>query len=116
MAATQFTSTVATPGTPQRLTAGATPALPTLSGGLSGTITPSGRQIRVTANPGTTATKSLFIGGPSLSVSGNSGWSEKLAPGASVTLEAPGNDGACNAGDYFVDTDGTVAKYGVSVL
>lgn len=113
--ATMFTSTVATPGTPQRLTAGATPALPTLSGVLSGTITPRGAQIVVTADAGNTASKSLFIGGPSLNVAGNSGWAFKLAPGASAVIVSPGGS-AADSGDFFVDTDGALAKYGVEVV
>lgn len=116
MASTIFTSAVAAAGTPQRLTAGASPALPTISGFLSGTVTPRGSQIVVTADAGNTAGKTLWIGGPSLSVSGNSGWAYKLAPGASAVIAQLGGAGAVDAGDYWVDTDGTVAKYGVEVI
>lgn len=111
---TSFTSSVATPGTPQRLHIGATPALPTVSGVLSGTITPSGNQIVVTSDPANTAGKYLWIGGPAMSVSGNSGWSFKISPGGSAVISNV-QFGTPNVADWFIDTDGTTAKYGVEV-
>lgn len=115
MPATSFSSAVATPGTPQRLSAGATPALPVLSGMLAGTITPRGTKIIVTADPGNTAAKNLWIGGPSLNVAANTGWSIKLAPGVAMSICEISN-GSTDVADYWVDTDGTVAKYGVEVI
>jgi hypothetical protein len=114
MGVTVFTSAVAAAGTPQRLTAGASPALAVLSGGLAGTIPPRGGQIKVTADPANTAGKTLWIGGPALSVGGNSSWFAKLAPGA--TMDLADLPASIDPSDFFVDTDGTVAKYGVEVV
>lgn len=117
MGVTAFTSAVAAPGTPQRLVSGASPALPQLSGVLSGTITPRGGQIKLTADPGNTAGKYLWVGGPSLNVAGNNGWFAKVSPGQTVDLVELGG-GSVDVGDYFIDTDGVAgaAKYGVEVV
>jgi hypothetical protein len=110
-----WTASIATPGTKQRITDSPTPAMPTLSGALSGTITPRGTNITITSDPANTASKSVFLGSASLSVSGNTGWFAKLAPGASfVVAEISG--GATDAADIYYDTDGTTAKIGVELI
>lgn len=115
MPITSFTTAVATPGTPKRITDAPTPALPTLSGQLAGTITPRGTNILITADPGNTAAKFVWLGGPALNVGANTGWFAKLAPGVSETVATISN-GTTDAADIWFDTDGTVAKIGVEVI
>ena len=104
-----FSSSVASPGTPQRLTAGATPALPTISGVLACTLTPYGDHIVVQNSPSSAG--NLYVGAPTLSVSGKTGWYAILAPGAAYTTSVA--DNGSDLGLIYVDSDGA-ASYGVS--
>jgi hypothetical protein len=115
MAITRFTSTVATPGTPQRLIAGATPALATMSGAYSGTIAPWGSRIVVVADSGNTAGKSVIVGDSTLNVGTGAGIIAKIAPGAEEIIYQTSGAAKQDVGVFFVDTDGTVAKYVVRV-
>jgi hypothetical protein len=104
MPTTFFSATVATPGTPQRLTATTAPALPVISGGLAGTASPRGSVICFQASPANTAAKSIFIGAQGLSVSTKSGVGFILTPGAfSPAIEL--SNGTTDLADYWIDTD-----------
>jgi hypothetical protein len=77
--------TLATAGTPQRLTATTSPALPTItSNGQTQTVPTSAFQITIQSLD--TNTGKAYIGGPALNVGTKAACGAVLAPGASITL------------------------------
>lgn len=105
--ATQFFSTVVTTaGTPQRIIASTTPAQSAITGGLGGVIAPRGSCVVLQADAANTAAKSIFVGGPSMSVSAKTGIGFALTPGDRVVLRS---EGQIDLGGFWIDTDGTSA-------
>ena len=103
MPAQMFSTVVATPGTPQRVTPTDVPAQPVISGVLGGQATPRGSIIAFQASAANTATKSIFIGGPTMNVSALTGIGLALLPGQSVVLEL--STGTTDAADFWIDTN-----------
>ncbi len=116
MGAIMFSATVATPGTPQRLTNTTTPALPSVSGGLSGPMELRGASIIFQADPNNSATHDIYIGGPTMNVAARTGIGLALAPGAfSPPIEL---DGTTSLSDFYIDVDtgATVKNVFVTVI
>lgn len=109
MSTQMFSAVVAAPGTPQRLTSAMTPAQASLSGGLSGSISPRGCFISLTAPTTNTAGKFIYVGGPAMSVAGKTGIGFQIAPGAQPVIIFVA-DGETDLADYFIDTDSATAN------
>jgi hypothetical protein len=107
MPAQMFTTVVAVPGTPQRVTKTDVPAQPVISGVLAGQATPRGSILSFQASAANTAGKSIFIGGPTMSVAALTGIGLALLPGQSTVLEL--STGTTDAADFWIDTDSTNA-------
>jgi hypothetical protein len=105
MAQTYVCGPVTTPGTPQKLVAVIAPALATISGMLSGSISPRGAFVQVQAHPSNTAGKNIFLGTRSdMSISGKSGEGMALLTGQQPQqLFADG--GLIDLGEWYMDTD-----------
>ncbi len=118
MPAQFFSAKVTTAGTPQNLGASATPAGPVVSSGSQtfpqGSVEIGGSVILLQADPSNTAAKSIYVGGPGLSVSGRTGVGMVLAPGAFSPAIQVG-DGFARLTDFWIDTDGTSATEQVFV-
>lgn len=96
---------IAAPGTPQRLVVGASPALASISGVLSGSITPRGSYVSFQAHPGNTSGKTIFVStSPSMSVSGKTGLGVAVVTGA-APVQIFADDGLIDIGDFWIDTD-----------
>lgn len=111
-----FSAVVATPGTPQLLCGTTVPAQAAVTGPLGGTIPPRGTCIALSASAANTASKSIFWGAKTMSVSGKTGIGGALLPGASIVLPA---DNMVDLGDFWIDTDSVAAateKVFVTVL
>lgn len=104
MSIRMFSTSVAVPGTPQRLTANPTPAEAQISGVLSGQTSLRGSSVVVQAAPGNTASKYIYLGSSAMSVAAKTGIGIALAPGASVPLLQGDRDSALD--DVWIDTDG----------
>lgn len=114
MGATMFSATVAIPGTPQQLTKSTTPSLPAITGALAGTAELRGSLITFQADPTNTASKNIYIGGPSMNVAARTGIGLVLAPGAfSPLIEI---DGATTLADFWIDVDTAATIKNVFVL
>jgi hypothetical protein len=116
MAAKSFTVAVATPGTPQQLSKVINALVPQISGVLAGPVEERAAVIIFQADPGNTASKNIYIGGPTLNVGTRVGIGMALAPGAfSPPIEL---DGSVSLSDYWydIDTSATVKNLFVHVL
>jgi hypothetical protein len=103
-----FSAVVVTPGTPQKLQGTTVPAAAVISGGLAGIVAARGQTIVLSASAANTAAKSIFWGGPSMSVSAKTGIGGALLPGASIVI--PVNDTEVDLGDFWIDTDSVAAS------
>lgn len=99
-----FSASLVAIGTPQRLAGTTVPAQASVSGGLSGIIAPKGSCVIFQAGPGNTASKFVYIGGPTLNVAAKTGIGIALLPGAfSPAIVVTGD---CDLGDFWIDGDG----------
>jgi hypothetical protein len=99
-----FSASLVAIGTPQRLAGITVPAQASASGGLSGIIPPRGSCVIFQAAPANTATKFVYIGGPSLNVAAKTGIGMALLPGGfSPPIFVEGD---CDLGDFWIDGDG----------
>lgn len=103
-----FRATVASPGTPQQLTKTTSPSLPQISGALAGQASLRGSSIVFQADPANTAAKSIYIGGPAMSVSTKSNVGLILLPGVQAAAIYP--TGSTSLDDFYIDTDGAGAN------
>ena len=102
-----FSAVVATPGTPQRITSATVPAQAALTGALAGSLSVRGNSIIFQAAPSNTASKSIFIGGPTMNVAAKTGIGNVLTPGQfspSIYIS-----GTSDLGDFWIDTDSATA-------
>lgn len=116
MGAQSFTVAVTTPGTIQNLAKAISALVPQVSGVLSGPVEQRSAVIVFQADPGNTAAKNVYIGGPTLNVAGRVGIGMALAPGVfSPPVEL---NGAVSLADFWydIDTAATVKNLFVHVL
>lgn len=112
MSVSFYEVTIATPGTPQQLSKTLLPSGPTITMGgitsVAGGATQAFTQISIQAAPSNTATKSVFVGGPSMNRTTLVGVGAQLLPGAS-TPPIGQHGGAITLDDIWIDTDSTNA-------
>jgi hypothetical protein len=100
-----FAVTITTSGTPQKLSAATSPALPSMI--IGGVTYPSGsaatgfKQLVIQNPPGSTG--NLYVGGSALVKGTLANLGQVLIPGASITFGQWGGDGLLD--DIWVDTD-----------
>lgn len=100
-----FSTTLATPGTPQRLISATNPAQATVQSlGVTSTATATAAStVILQAAPANTSATNIYVGGPGMSVATKSGIGLVLAPGAIATLAFA--RGETNLGEVYFDSD-----------
>ena len=115
MAISFFTATVTTPGTSQPLTSSITPAFPTITGTMTGTILPNPSVIVFQADSLNTAAANVYIGGKSMVVSTRTAIGMELAPGQfspAISLA----EGAVGLNEIWIDGATGATKLHVTVV
>lgn len=105
MAIIMFSTSVTTPGTPQRLMANANPASPVISGMLSGAASLRATSITFQSAHGNTAGKYFYTGTvPTMNYTTKTAIGLEIATGQSQLAVYPA--GAVALDDIYIDTDG----------
>lgn len=100
-----FSTSVTSPGTPQRLMANASPIPPQVSGVLAGNSQTRGTSITFQSSRGNTAAKAFYIGTtPAMSIAARTGIGLEILTGTAQAAIYPA--GATSVDDLFIDTDG----------